>query len=916
MLSNQFKKYFYKNFIIKTNSKNTTQLIYLILAFCYINTALYSQEKNPLLKESNDLKLSDTIFSKTDTNILGKKDSLNLKVNDSILVSKKDSIKKPKELLESAIVHSADSLIRQDIKNNKISLYKNAHIHYKDIDLTAGFIEIDNKTNIVTAKGIKDSVGVYSQLPVFKQGTQESVQDTIKFNFKSEKAKIWNLKTDQQGLIIKGEVSKKHNDSVIFIENIKITSSQKEDPDYYIKVKKAKFIKDQKMVAGASQLVIADVPTPVVLPFVYVPLTKGRTSGFLMPTWGENSTQGYFLQNGGYYFVLSDNFDLAVLGDIYTNGSWGLRTESSYAVRYKFSGSFDFKYESLINSLKGLDDYAKTSNYNIRWSHSQDQKASPNSRFSASVNLGSSKYYKESNNEYNTNSFLNNTLSSSISFYKKFVGTPFNMSLSATHSQNTNTEQISMTLPSLQVNMDRVYPFVGKNGAKNNALQKTGLSYSLKGDNRVTTTDEFFFKKGMFDDAKSGLQHTLGLNTNMKALKYFTLSPNLSYKEVWYFDKLKKTFDDVENAVVTDTISGFNAFREYSTSLSLGTTLYGMFQFKKGSKIEAIRHVVRPSVSYSYRPDFSGYYEEVQNSEDPTDIVEYSPYSNGIYGSPGKGISNSINFSVNNNIEAKVRSKDSTNTESKKIILLNNLNFSTSYNMAADSLKWSPVGVNAGTTLFNNKLSVNANATLDPYAIDANGRKMNTFNFENNGSLFRLTNAGLTLNYSLSSKKEKDGKNSRSESQRNADANNSDGIFGENSIASNQQTPGGGEEEEVKTTKLFGATIPWNLKIAYALNYSNSIRQNEISSNSLMFSGDLDLTPKWKVGFSSGYDIKSQGFSYTQLRFSRDLDSWKLNFNWVPFGSRQSYYFFIGIKSSMLSDLKYDKRQQPDRVLF
>ncbi|MEX1383058.1 putative LPS assembly protein LptD, partial [Lutibacter sp.] len=458
----------------------------------FINTAVYSQE----IKQQS----TDTIAAiKKDTiKNLQLNDTLKNKQIDSIQVKPKDSIKKPVELLESIIEHSADSLIRQDILNNKIILYDNAHIIYKDIDLKAGYIEIDNNTSSVFAKGIKDSVGVYSQLPVFKQGDQESTQDTIIFNFKSEKAKIWSLRTEQQGIIILGEESKKHNDSVIYIKNIRLTTSDKENPDYYIKIKKAKFIKDQKLVAGSSQLVIANVPTPVVLPFAYIPLTKGRTSGFLMPTWGENNRQGYFLQNGGYYFVINDNFDLAVLGDIYTNGSWGLRAESGYAKRYKFSGDFNFRYENLTNSLKGFDDYSKTTNYNIRWSHSQDAKASPNARFSASVNMGSSKYYKQSNNEYNTNAFLNNNLSSSVSYYKKFVGTPFNMSLSVTHSQNTNTEEITMTLPSLQLNMDRIYPFTGKNGAKNNAIQKTGLTYSLKGDNRVNTTDEFFFKKQMF----------------------------------------------------------------------------------------------------------------------------------------------------------------------------------------------------------------------------------------------------------------------------------------------------------------------------------------------------------------------------------------------------------------------------------
>ena len=849
MLSTQFKRYFYKNLIIKTSRKNKHFLFLLLMFFSIFNFTAYTQEIKEKSSENFKTKLSDTLK-------FPKKDTLAVKPIDSLGIKPKDSIAKPKELLESIIVHSADSLIRQDLKNKKILLFDNAHVNYNDIDLTAGFIEIDNNTNIITARGIKDSIGSYSQRPVFKQGSQESTQDTIKFNFKTEKAKIWGLKTEQQGIIIRGEVSKKHNDSVIFIENIKLTSSEKEKPDYYIGIKRAKFIKDKKLVAGTSQLVIADVPTPIVLPFAYVPLTKGRTSGVLMPTWGENNRQGYFLQNGGYYFVLNDNFDLALLGDIYTNGSWGMRAESGYAKRYRFTGKFDFKYESLINSLKGLDDYSKSTNYNIRWNHSQDTKASPNSRFSASVNLGSSKYYKESINEYNTNSFLNNNLSSSVSYYKKFVGTPFNMSLSVTHSQNTNTEEIAMTLPSLQVNMDRIYPFTGKGGVKKNAIQKTGLSYSLKGDNRIKTNDEFFFKKEMFEDAKSGIQQDVSLNTNMKALRFFTLSPSVSYKEVWYFDRLNKTYDADNNKVVTDTVTGFNAFREYSGALSLATTFYGMFNFKKGN-VEAIRHVVRPSVSYSYRPDFSSYNEEVQKTADPNDYLEYSPFANGIFGSPGTGLSNSLNFSLNNNLEAKLRKKDSTEKEARKI---------------------------------------------------------NTFNINNGGSLFRLTNAGITMNYSLSSK---DDKSKKTSDEKNAQDNNSDGVFGEDLDVTNKQMDNKeSDKNKVKETKLYQSKIPWTLQLAYSLNYSNNNREQEISSNSLMFSGDIELTPKWNVGVSSGYDIKNQGFTYTQLRFSRDLDSWKLNFNWVPFGERQTYYFFIGVKSSMLSDLKYDKRQVPDRRLF
>jgi hypothetical protein len=862
----------------------------MVTLFCGFQSFVYSQEINPKIS----------------------KDTLKIGVKDSLISKSIDTITKPKELLESIIDHSADSLIRQDIKNNKILMYKNAHVHYNDIDLTAGYIEINNNTNIVTAKGIKDSVGVYQEKPIFKQGGEETKQDSIAFNFKTEKAKIWGLRTEQQGVIIRGETTKKENDSTIFVKNIKFTTSEKEHPDYYIKTNKAKIVPNKKLVIGVSNLVISDVPTPLFLPFAYIPLTKGTMSGFLMPTWGDNNQQGYFLQNGGYYLAINDYVDLALLGDIYSNGSWGIRTESNYAVRYKFSGNFSFRYENLINSLRGFSDYSRTTNYNIRWSHSQDAKASPNSRFSASVNLGSSKYYRESLNEYNSNAFLNNTLSSSVSFYKKFVGTPFNLSLSVTHSQNTNTESIVMSLPSLQVNMDRIYPFVSKTGAKKNALQKLGVTYSLKGDNRINTSDQFFLKKEMFDNAKSGIQQNATFSTNMKLLKYFTLSPNANYKEVWNFNKISKTYNATKNAVATDTINGFNAFREYSAGVSLTTTVYGMLKFKKG-RLQAIRHVMRPSISYGYKPDFSNYYEEVQQSADPNDLLEYSPFANGIYGSPSRSLSNSLNFSLNNTLEAKVMPKDSTDAKAEKITLINNLNFSTSYNMAADSLKWSPVRMSAGTDFFNKKLRLNLNATLDPYAINTSGTRINTFNINNGGSLFRLTNAGLTMNYSLSSKKSK-GKGGKQ--QQNANANNSDGVFGENLNVSNRINNNENAAPETKSAKLYNATFPWTLKLAYSLNYINSRRQNEISSNSLMFSGDVDLTPKWKVGFSSGYDIKNQGFSYTQLRFSRDLDSWKLNFNWVPFGTRQTYYFFIGVKSSMLSDLKYDKRKVPDQRLF
>ncbi len=877
--------------------------ILLILAFTasFIDKA-YGQEPVPTRKISFPLKKDSIIVNGNDL----------VKRNDT---TKKDSLI-TKETLSDIVTHKASRNILIDVIHNIITLYDQAEVDYQDVHIKAGVITINNKTNIVTAKGIvMDSLG-YTQLPVVTQGGRETTLDSIVMNSKTKRTLAFGTKSKEGELFTSAKAIKRMNDSTLYADKIRVTTSKKKNPDYYIQVNKAKVVPGKKIVAGASQLYIADVPTPAVLPFAYFPLTKGRTSGVLIPSYGENNNQGYFLQNGGYYLAISDYVDLAILGDIYTNGSWGLRTESNYNLRYKFNGNFSFRYENLINSIKGLDNYSKTTNYNIRWSHSQDAKASPNSRFSASVNLGSSKYYRESLNEYNTNAFLNNTFSSSISYSKTFVGTPFNMSLSATHSQNANTEIITLSLPAITLNMNRIFPFAPKNGTKKNALQKIGLSYSMQGDYRINTTDTDFLKKEMFNTAQSGVKHNASISTNMKVFKYFTLSPSANYNETWYFDKISKTYIASDNLVKTDTINGFTSFREYNVGASLSTTVYGTVEFKNAKKWKAIRHTFRPSISYGYKPDFGFYYDKVQQSANPNDLQEYSQFDNGIYGRPSKNLSNSIGITLANTLEAKLAPKDSTATEDRRISLLNNLNFSTSYNMAADSLKWSPVNMNGGTSFFNNKLGVNFGATLNPYAINANGTVINTFNINNGGSLFRLTSANLTLNYAFSSKDfDNTTRNNPSNNGNSSrDDTNSDGIFGENLEVSNQQRAPE-KDKEVKT-KLYHSKIPWDLRLAFSTNYTNNKRQNEISSNSLMFSGNIELTPKWKVGVSSGYDFRNKGFSYTQFRFQRDLDSWRLSFNWVPFGTRQTYYFFIGVKSSVLSDLKYDQRQKPDKRQF
>ena len=869
-------------------------LLFSLLSLLCLQTG-FAQDIKPKTKPIPILKGKKTLL---------KKDSIPLKKKlDTI---KKDSIIKPKSSVESKITHNALDYILQNAKKKQVELFNEAHVTYEDIDLKAGYILIDNKNNTLFARGIKDSLG-YIQRPVFKQGSQESEQDSILYNFKTKKTIIYGIKTVQSGMITYGKKMKKVNDSTIFLRDIKFTTSDKVNPDYYIKTRKAKLVPGKKIIVGLSNLVIADVPTPLAIPFAYFPMTDKRASGFIIPTWGQTSSQGYFLQNGGYYLALNDYLDISLMGDVYTNGSWGLRSESSYVVRYKFNGRFSFRYENLIRSQKGFDDYSKSTNFNLQWSHSQDAKSNPNARFSASVNLGSSKYFRESLNEVNSSDFLTNTLSSSISFYKNFVGTPFNLNATASHSQNTNTQEINMTLPSLQVNMDRIYPFAGKNGIKKNAFQKIGVNYNMKGDYRIKTIDSLFFKPEMFKTAKAGIQHTASANTNMKILKYFTLTPSANYKEVWNWDYINKRYDqNVLNndnslgfgAAVNDTVRGFKSFREYSAGLSLGTNIYGNFSFNKGKF--KVRHTIRPSISYGYRPDFAeNYNQQVQQSNDPTDILIYSPFEGGIYGTPSAGLSNSIGINISNVLEAKVASKDSLNTQEKKITLLNNLNFSTSYNIAADSLKWSPVSVTAGTRFFKDKLSINMGATLDPYQIDGNGIKIDKFN----KNLFRLTAANITTNISFSSKdfqkKEKPKSNNTNQNQ-----------FGD----TNQKSK---NEKEVKETKLYRATIPWDISLAYAINYSNfGTGTSGIGSNSLMFNGNLELSPKWKVRYSSGYDFKNKGFTFTRLGFTRDLDSWSFSFDWSPFGNNKSYYFRIGVNSSMLNDLKWDKRSLPDRLLF
>lgn len=793
------------------------------------------------------------------------------------------------------------------------------------MEIKAGVIVIDYAKNLVYAGRIKDSTG-YSQNPVFKQGANEVEPDSIIFNTDTRRALIFNSRTEDSGFNIEAPLTKRENDSVIFMKRARFTTAEDlDDPEYQFITSKIKLVPNKKIVVGPTYMEIYGVPTPIALPFAYFPLTKKQTSGIIFPTFGEDTAndRGYFIQNGGYYFAISDYVDLAVLGDYYTNGSYGLRLESNYALKYRFNGGLSFRYENLINSERGFPDFAQNTIYNIRWNHNQDAKANPNSRFSASVNLGSSQYYRQSINQVNQSNFLTNTLASSVSYSKTFQGEPqVNINASATHSQNTNTEAINMTLPTLQASVGRMFPFAPKTGSKKGAIQNINFQYNNRAEYRITTTDSLFGTSAMFDDALAGMQHNIPISTNFKLLDYFSVTASSNYQEVWTLQTINRFYDIANDEVVTRDIRGFDSFRTYNFSTSLGTTIYGMFDFQqkgKNPKIQAIRHVMRPAISYTITPAFDQYYETYEVIDaDGTTTEEYTRFENSIFGRPGNRLSNTVGLTLGNNFEAKVRDKDSTKTEAKKIMLLNNLNFSTGYDIAADSLRWSPLRVNGGTQILNNKMSINFSAILDPYALDSNNRRINTFNIDNGGSLFRLTNANLNISYSLSNESftgnEQTGLDDRAQEESIRSGGRADDLFGRPQDFANQQfNRDEDKSKEKEDNEYYNFSIPWSLRLAYAVNYSNTARQNQISSHSLMFSGDVELSPRWSVGASSGYDFLNKGFTYTQLRFGRDLLSWRMDFTWIPFSENASWNFFIGIKSNVLSDLKYEQRRQPDR---
>jgi hypothetical protein len=867
-------------------STKINHIVFLFFFLIVCNSEIYSQNTTP-------------------------KDSVQVDVNELVAtkaIVKKDSTKKP--LLEGIVNRKAKDYEKLDQRKKRLTLYNEAELHYIDFELKSGIIVLDYEKNEVYAGRLKDTTGKYTQYPYFKQGDNIIEPDSIRFNTKTGKAVIWNTKSKQGDMFLRSEISKRENDSVIFFQKARFTTSTNiEKPEYYFLAYKAKLVPKKKFVTGLTHMYIADVPTPIGVPFAFFPMTNKNTSGVIIPTPGQNNQRGYFLQNGGYYFALSDYYDLAILGDYYTNGSYALRSETSYAKRYKFNGNVQLRYENQIIGERGFPGYARTNQYNIQWSHIQDAKASANSRFSSSVNFGSSKYFRQSLNLINVGSNLNNTLSSSISYSKTLPTIPLvNFAVAVTHNQNTNTETVNLTLPSFNASVDRIFPFSKRDRIKKGFFQNINFQYSLKGENRVATTEEFLFKSQMFDNALAGISHSIPLSTNFKIFKYFSVTAGTSFAENWVFNTNEKVFNTTTNSEEIIRKNGFDSFRTYNFSSSIGTTIYGTYTFKEKNKIQAIRHLIRPSISYGYTPSFEQYYD--QYTDNLGNYISYSRFENTLLGAPGKGISNSLGIGLANTLEAKVLDKASKKGETKKISLLNQFNFSTSYNFAGESFKLSPISFIGGTTLLDNKLGINFGAQFDPYDLDENNNRIDEFSLSNGNGLARITSSNITLNYSVTSNDFSAEKKSKQTVQ---NGGRDDDLFGSATDLSNQNESLFKKDDNKKSqTELYTFKFPWDLRLAYSLTFNNLVNEKQITTNSLMVSGNIDLAVKWKMGFSSGYDFAKNGITFTQLRFERDLESWRMSFSIVPIGIYSYWNFFIGIKSSMLSDIKWDKRKLPD----
>ncbi len=895
-----------------TSHKNSTKIVF----------KLYFIKEKRLLVVFFVMLLSVSLFSQE---AIIKPDSLIIRpdstITDTIFLKRISP-----EAIEKQVTYKAEGYKRNDLITKKSTLVKNAEVNYDNIKITADSIEFNMETNQVFATGIKDTAGIVQGKPVLEIGSETYNADTLTYNFKTGQAVVKVIVTSQEDGLLRSKIAKMLDDGTTNIFQSTYSTCDADTPHFYIKLPKAKVYPGKKIISGPGNLVLEGIPLPLYLPFGYFPVqTKRAASGIIMPKPHYEEGRGYALTDGGYYFALNNYFDLTVKGNIFTNGSWLGTMATSYNKRYKYSGNFSFTYANNVNGHKGLPDYKKAANYSINWSYNQNAKARPGSRFSASVNMSSSGF--DRNNSYNLNDHITTQRQSSISYSKSWEGTPFNFSASMNHSQNIRGKYptVNLNLPKLNFGMSRIYPLKSrKRSGPDKWYQELSFSYTAKVDNQISTYDSLLFTNKVWNNMRSGFSHEVPLSFQLRPFRNFSISPSISYNGVMYTQKINKTWDinyrdpetnEITPIVVKDTLRGYFYGHSINPSISAGYSpqIFGLFQFTNPeSRVQAIRHVMKPSVSFSYIPFLKGFstqmYRQVQ-SDTTGRIEDYSIFEGGIYGTPSLSRkSGNVSFNLTNILEAKVFERNDTTGKPKNVKLIDNFGMSTSYNVFADSLNWSPLNMVLRTSLLEN-INISAGGNFSLYALDSRGNQTGKFYYSETGKPLRLTNVTMSVDFSLNELL------SRNESKKSTETSqttpNQRNLSGLDSRDSNLPGPDRTGAESAGVFDEYGYMefdVPWTMNVAYSINYSKQYNKS-LLSQTLMVNGNLSLTKKMNLTFNSGYDFSRKEITMTQIAITRDLHCWDMSFNWVPNGTVKMWEFSIRVKAAVLSDLKYERRK-------
>ena len=845
-------------------------------------------------------------------------------------LSRPDSIIKPPSRIRRQKVDmdapvqfsSKDSMIL--VGRDSAFMYGQSAVKYGDLDLNAAKIEIDLGTSTVYAMGERDTADELIGKPVFSESGTDYEADTMRYNFKSRKGLIYNVITQQGEGYLTGGTTKKGADDAYYFENGKYTTCDDHDhPHFYFQITKGKMRPGKDVVTGPTYMVLAGLPLPIALPFGYFPFSESYSSGVIVPTFGDDYNRGFYLRDGGYYLAISDNIDLALTGEIYTKGSWGLAARSTYAKRYKYSGGFNISYLKTILGDKGMPDYSKQTNFQVLWNHSQDSKANPSLSLSASVNFTTSGYTRNDLNSYYSNAFTENTKSSSLNLSYKFPNSKWSLSTSFNLSQRTQDSTLSVSFPNVNVTLSQVQPFKRKRavGAER-WYEKIRLSYQGQLQNSLTAKQDEFFKKSLIKDWRNAMKHSVPISATFNIFKYLNLTPSINLTDRMYTQKVRRAWDPNAAVEVCDTSYSFYNVWDFSASVSLDTKVYGFYKPMKflGDKVKMIRHVMTPTISFSGAPDFGssffGYYGSYERP-DATGRMQrqvYSLFPNSIYGVPGRGKTGQVSFSLANNLEMKVKS-DADSTGEKKISLIENFTISQSYNFAADSLNWSNINTSLLLRLTKG-FNLNLSAVWDVYTYQLNEAgnpvRVNIPRWKAGKGWGRLSSTGTSFSYTFNNdtfkRKDKD-----------SDKNNS------TSDNSGTPPPSGAEhdrdvEDEQNPLPDFDAdgymkwTVPWSLSVNYSIGYAyGSFNKRKMEydgkiTQNLSLSGNIRPTKNWNFSFTASYNFDTHKLAYMNCNVSRDLHCFSMRASFVPVGPYKSYNFSIAVKSAMLSDLKYDKR--------